>query len=76
MTSQLTSVMTGTISAAAEPDGRPPRVLRRRISARQALANGLTIAWRNVIQLKHSPASTCASLPARYVPSASNQKES
>ena len=55
MTSQLTSVMTGTMSAAAEPDGRPPRVLRRRIGARQALANGLTIAWRNVIQLKHSP---------------------
>jgi oleandomycin transport system permease protein len=29
--------------------------LRRRIGMRQALANGLTLAWRNVTQLKHSP---------------------
>jgi oleandomycin transport system permease protein len=32
-----------------------PRELRRRISVRQTLANGLTLAWRNVMQLKHSP---------------------
>ncbi len=30
-------------------------MLRRRISVRQALTNALTLAWRNVMQLKHSP---------------------
>jgi oleandomycin transport system permease protein len=35
--------------------GGPPRVLRRRIGVAQTLANGLTLAWRNVMQLKHSP---------------------
>jgi len=34
----------------------PPQIpLRRRIGAGQALAHSLTLAWRNVIQLKHSP---------------------
>jgi oleandomycin transport system permease protein len=32
--------------------GQPPR---RRIGGRQALANALTLAWRNVAQLRHSP---------------------
>jgi oleandomycin transport system permease protein len=32
-----------------------PRVLRRRIGIGQTLANGLTLAWRNIMQLKHSP---------------------
>jgi oleandomycin transport system permease protein len=41
--------------AAAGTAGGPPRVLRRRIGVRQTLANGLTLAWRNVTQLKHSP---------------------
>ena len=35
--------------------GQPGRPLRRRIGVRQGLTNGLTLAWRNVIQLKHSP---------------------
>src|ERR1700690_286051 len=36
--------------------GAPPQIpLRRRIGAGQALAHSLTLAWRNVIQLKHSP---------------------
>jgi oleandomycin transport system permease protein len=35
--------------------GGPPRVLRRRIGVAQTLANGLTLAWRNIMQLKHSP---------------------
>ena len=35
--------------------GQPGRPLRRRIGVRQALANGLTLAWRNATQLKHSP---------------------
>jgi oleandomycin transport system permease protein len=34
------------------PGGAKPA---RRIGARQTLANGLTLAWRNVTQLKHSP---------------------
>jgi oleandomycin transport system permease protein len=34
---------------------RPPRVLRRRTGVAQTLANGLTLAWRNITQLKHSP---------------------
>ncbi|MGI8333534.1 ABC transporter permease [Actinomadura scrupuli] len=29
--------------------------VRRRIGAGQALRNGLTLAWRSVVQLKHSP---------------------
>ncbi len=30
-------------------------MLRRRIGVAQTLANGLTLAWRNIMQLKHSP---------------------
>jgi oleandomycin transport system permease protein len=36
----------------------PPRAaapLRRRVGVRQGIANALTLAWRNVTQLKHSP---------------------
>ena len=39
-------------ATAVTPPGTP---LRRRISAGQALAHSLTLAWRNVTQLKHSP---------------------
>lgn len=39
----------------ASPAGQSRRILRRRIGVRQALANGLTLTWRNVMQLKHSP---------------------
>ncbi len=42
--------VTTTATAAGE---RAP--LRRRIGARQGIANALTLAWRNVTQLKHSP---------------------
>jgi oleandomycin transport system permease protein len=35
--------------------GGPGGELRRRVGFRQTLANGLTLAWRNVTQLKHSP---------------------
>ena len=55
MSSPATNVITGTRPPEAVPDGRPSRTLRRRIGARQTLANGLTLAWRNVTQLKHSP---------------------
>jgi oleandomycin transport system permease protein len=33
----------------------PAAQIRHRIGPVQALANGLTLAWRNVMQLKHSP---------------------
>src|SRR6202167_6174301 len=35
--------------------GGPPRVLRRRIGGRQSVTNALTLAWRNLAQLRHSP---------------------
>jgi oleandomycin transport system permease protein len=46
----LTEPLTAPTTATA-----PRRPLRRRASPRQAIANGLTLAWRNVMQLKHSP---------------------
>ena len=55
MTVEVAEQFTTGTSAAAGPSGRPARTLRRRIGVRQALANALTLAWRNVIQLKHSP---------------------
>ncbi len=56
----------GTAGPAAPPAGpaahapRPAPRRRaggtaRRVGLRQTLANGLTLAWRNVMQLKHSP---------------------
>src|SRR6185437_14973689 len=41
--------------AAAIPTAGEGDPLRRRIGVGQALANALTLAWRNVTQLKHSP---------------------
>ena len=41
------------IPAPAVTSPEPP--LRRRIGAKQAAAHSLTLAWRNVTQLKHSP---------------------
>jgi oleandomycin transport system permease protein len=54
MTTQLTR-STGTGAPGASP-GRPARApLRHRIGIGQTLLNALTLAWRNVMQLKHSP---------------------
>ncbi|HKD87360.1 MAG TPA: ABC transporter permease [Streptosporangiaceae bacterium] len=55
MTSQVTNAYAGPVPARADPAGRPGRSVRRRVGIGQALANGLTLAWRNVTQLKHSP---------------------
>jgi oleandomycin transport system permease protein len=52
MTMQLT---TPALDGAIVTTARPTRTLRRRTGVRQTLANGLTLAWRNVMQLKHSP---------------------
>ena len=53
----LSDSIEGRLPAAAGSGtvGGPPRELRRRIGVAQTLANGLTLAWRNVMQLKHSP---------------------
>jgi len=52
MTVQLTTPAAEELTPAAPAQ---ERTLRRRISVRQTLANSLTLAWRNVMQLKHSP---------------------
>jgi oleandomycin transport system permease protein len=52
MTMQMT---TAAVDEVIEAPVAPGRTLRRRIGVRQTLANGLTLAWRNVMQLKHSP---------------------
>jgi oleandomycin transport system permease protein len=45
-----------TIEAApAVTPARPARLVRSRVTPRQATANSLTLAWRNVAHLKHSP---------------------
>ncbi len=54
MTAQLEVPIAAGQPTVGGPAGQP-RVLRRRIGARQTLVNGLTLAWRNVVQLKHSP---------------------
>ena len=44
-----------TLEAPATLAASPGTPLRHRIGAGQALAHSLTLAWRNVTQLKHSP---------------------
>jgi oleandomycin transport system permease protein len=52
MTMQLTTSPAG---EAIAPTAERTPALRRRIGVRQTIANGLTLAWRNIMQLKHSP---------------------
>jgi oleandomycin transport system permease protein len=54
MTMQLTPT-TGPGVAAAQASAPPRAELRHRIGFGQTLANGFTLAWRNIMQLKHSP---------------------
>ncbi|HEX3922510.1 MAG TPA: ABC transporter permease [Streptosporangiaceae bacterium] len=54
MTMQITEPAQAAVAAAQESTPARP-ALRRRIGFRQTLANALTLAWRNVMQLKHSP---------------------
>ncbi len=44
-----------TVLQADRAAARPRSAPRRRISARQALGHSLTLAWRSMMQLKHSP---------------------
>jgi oleandomycin transport system permease protein len=50
-----TDAIATSVPATTGLTGRPRPTLRRRIGARQAITNSLTLAWRNVMQLKHSP---------------------
>jgi oleandomycin transport system permease protein len=43
------------LQATSDTTTSPRRPPRRRISTSQALRNSLTLAWRNVAQLRHSP---------------------
>jgi oleandomycin transport system permease protein len=54
MTAQLDTPIAAGQPTVGGPAGRP-RPLRRRSGVRQTMANALTLAWRNVMQLKHSP---------------------
>ena len=55
MTAEITEALPGTARSrpANEAPSRPP--LSGRITGRQGFANSLTLAWRNVVQLRHSP---------------------
>jgi oleandomycin transport system permease protein len=56
MTMQITEPTQVAATVAAEDSpARARPALRRRIGVRQTMANALTLAWRNVMQLKHSP---------------------
>jgi oleandomycin transport system permease protein len=55
MTMQVGDTIAVGAPAGPGPAGPPRPAPRRRIGLRQALTNALTLAWRNVIQLKHSP---------------------
>ena len=55
MTTQTITVDAPAAPGLAGRPGQPGQPPRRRIGVRQGLTNGLTLAWRNVIQLKHSP---------------------
>src|SRR5579875_791255 len=51
MTAQTIAPVSGTMGGTADGGIAP----RRRITARQAASSALTLAWRNIQQLKHSP---------------------
>jgi oleandomycin transport system permease protein len=55
MTMEATPALDTPLGTRAPARTRPPRQLRRRIGVGQATANALTLAWRNIVQLKHSP---------------------
>ena len=55
MTMQATNPVAVGAPAAPGLTGRPRPAPRRRIGVRQGLTNALTLAWRNVTQLRHSP---------------------
>ena len=55
MTTQTITADAPAAPGLAGQPGQPGQPPRRRIGVRQGLTNGLTLAWRNVIQLKHSP---------------------
>jgi oleandomycin transport system permease protein len=60
MTTQLTdhtttAPVTNAQPAGASPAAPPRRALRSRIGAAETLRQSLTVAWRNVMQIRHTP---------------------
>jgi oleandomycin transport system permease protein len=57
MTTQLTDDTTTTPAMSAQPAGTGPprRALRSRIGVAETLRQSLTVAWRNVMQIRHTP---------------------
>jgi oleandomycin transport system permease protein len=55
MTADIAEAMPGTARPGTANEAPPRRQLSGRIGGRQAFANSLTLAWRNVAQLRHSP---------------------
>jgi oleandomycin transport system permease protein len=60
MTTQLTDHTTTVPATSAQPAGTAPaaaprRALRSRIGATETLRQSLTVAWRNVMQIRHTP---------------------
>jgi oleandomycin transport system permease protein len=55
MTADIAEAMPGTARPGTTNEAPARRQLSGRIGGRQAFANSLTLAWRNVAQLRHSP---------------------
>jgi oleandomycin transport system permease protein len=60
MTTQLTdhttaAPVTSTQPAGTDPAAPPRRALRSRIGVAETLRQSLTVAWRNVMQIRHTP---------------------
>jgi len=49
------SVRLGREAAGTGPAAAPRRALRSRIGAAETLRRSLTVAWRNVMQIRHTP---------------------
>jgi oleandomycin transport system permease protein len=55
MTADIAAARPGTAAPGFTSEAPPRRPLSGRVGTRQAFTNSLTLAWRNVAQLRHSP---------------------
>jgi oleandomycin transport system permease protein len=55
MTADIAAARPGTAAPGFTGEAPPRRPLSGRVGTRQAFTNSLTLAWRNVAQLRHSP---------------------
>jgi oleandomycin transport system permease protein len=55
MTADIAAARPGTAAPRFTGEAPPRRPLSGRVGTRQAFTNSLTLAWRNVAQLRHSP---------------------